>query len=101
MKRNDNNSLKLVITSEMKHITLKEMLDLITTDALSEGYCTREFYWKRNGEYYKIDDIDVFCGYIWVENNDYTKFEWQKKESSLYVYETRVLNDTKSKKSIA
>ena len=50
MKRNDNNSLKLVMTSEMKHITLKEMLDLITTDALSEGYCTREFYWKRNGD---------------------------------------------------
>lgn len=101
MENHDGNSLKLIRTSEMRHITLKEMLDLITADALSKGYCIREFYWKWNGEYYKIEDINVLCGRIWVENNDYTKFEWQQKESCLYVCETRVLNNTKPKKSNA
>ena len=73
----------------MKHITLKEMLETEVNDILN-GYQTgcHIYFWKNgDGEYFEIVELDLLRGRFITEDGDFSEFEWELKESNIYMEE--------------
>ena len=73
----------------MKHITLKEMLETEVYDILN-NYPSggRRYFWKNGeGEYNEIVELDLFRGRFITDDGDFSEFEWEIKESSIYMEE--------------
>lgn len=73
----------------MKHITFKEMLEAEVADLLS-GYPDggKTYFWKDGeGSYHEITELDLLRGRFITDNGDFSEFEWEIKESRIYVEE--------------
>ena len=71
----------------MRHLTLKEMLETEVADLLA-GYPNggKTYYWK-NGEnqYHEIVELDLLRGRFITDDGDFSEFEWEIKESRIYM----------------
>jgi hypothetical protein len=71
------------------NITLKEMLeDLVKWVLGEECKYGGEFYY-RNGEggYFEITEVDLMRSRFETEDNDFSEYDWELKESNIYVRE--------------
>ena len=76
-----------VIYISLRHVTLKEMLETEVADLLA-GYPdgSKSYYWKNGeGEYHEITELDLFRGRFVTEDGDFSEFNWEIKESRIYV----------------
>ena len=67
----------------MKHITLKEMFNILIDCILNnkEQPC---FYYKRENEYILIQEVDLMDSRLRTIDGDFTEYEWELEESRLY-----------------
>ncbi len=73
----------------MKNITFKEMLNMEVQDLLhgypSGGYT---YYYKDgDGGYHEIVELDLLRGRFVTDDGDFSEFEWELKESHIYIDE--------------
>ena len=71
------------------NITLKEMLEDLVNWALGEE-CKYggEFYYRNGeGDYFEITEVDLMSGRFKIENDDFSEYDWELKESNIYVRE--------------
>ncbi|MGN0318685.1 MAG: hypothetical protein ACI4E1_12215 [Lachnospira sp.] len=73
----------------MKHITLEEMINNELQGILSgymSGYC--DYYYKNGeGEYHEIVELDLLRGRFVTDDGDFSEFDWEIKESYIYMVE--------------
>ena len=71
------------------NITLKEMLEDLVKWVLGEEYkYGGEFYYRNGeGEYFEITEVDLLNGRFYTEDNDFSEYDWELKESNIYVRE--------------
>lgn len=67
----------------MKHITLKEMFNILIDCILNnkEQPC---FYYKRENEYILIQEVDLMDSRLRTIDGDFAEYEWELEESRLY-----------------
>jgi len=72
---------------DLKHITLKKMLETEVKDILnnySSGNHT--YFWENgDGEYHEIVELDLLRGRFVTDDGDFSEFEWEMKESRIYM----------------
>lgn len=73
----------------MKHITFKEMLETEVTDLLASYPDGGKTYFWEDGEgcYHEIIELDLLRGRFITDNGDFSEFEWEIKDSRIYVEE--------------
>ena len=73
----------------MKNITFEEMLNMEVQDLLhgypSGGYTY--YYEDGDGGYHKIVELDLLRGRFVTDDGDFSEFEWELKESHIYIDE--------------
>ena len=74
----------------MIHITFEEMIKTELNDILnnySSGY--HKYYHKNDDDnkYYEIIELDLLRGRFTTEDRDFFEFEWELKESNIYMEE--------------
>lgn len=73
----------------MKHVSFKWMLETEVADLLA-GYPDggKTYFWKDGeGYYHEIVELDLLRGRFITDNGDFSEFEWEIKESRIYVEE--------------
>ena len=71
-----------------KNITLKEMLEDLVKWQLNEEYKYGTFYYQDGyGNFEEITQIDLLDSRFRTENGDFSEYEWELKESNIYVRE--------------
>ena len=73
----------------MKNITLEEMLNMEVQDLLN-GYPSGglTYYFRDDdGVYSEIITLDLLRGRFTTDNGDFSEFEWELKESHIYIDE--------------
>lgn len=73
----------------MKNITLEEMLKTEVDDILNRYPTGGHTYYYKNGEgeYYEIVELDLLRGRFITSDGDFSEFEWELKESHIYISE--------------
>ena len=71
------------------NITLKEMLEDLVKWVLGEECKYSEEFYYRNGEgdYFEITEVDLMRSRFKTEDNDFSEYNWELKESNIYVRE--------------
>ena len=71
------------------NITLKEMLEDLVKWVLGEEYKYGGEFYYRNGEgdYFEITEVDLMRSRFKIENDDFSEYNWELKESNIYVRE--------------
>lgn len=71
------------------NITLKEMLeDLVKWVLGKECKYGGEFYYRNGeGDYFEITEVDLMRSRFKTEYNDFSEYNWELKESNIYVRE--------------
>ena len=71
------------------NITLKEMLeDLVKWVLDEECKYGGEFYYRNGeGDYFEITEVDLMRSRFKTEDNDFSEYNWELKESNIYVRE--------------
>jgi len=71
----------------MKHITLKEMLEIEVKDILNNySSGSHTYYWKNgDNQYHEIVELDLLRGKFITDDGDFSEFEWEMKESRIYM----------------
>lgn len=67
----------------MKHITLKEMFNILI-DCILNNEEQPFFYYKRENEYILIQEVDLMDSRLRTTDGDFTEYEWELEESNLY-----------------
>ena len=67
----------------MKHITLKEMFNILI-DCILNNKEQPFFYYKRENEYILIQEVDLMDSRLKTIDGDFTEYEWELEESNLY-----------------
>lgn len=67
----------------MKHITLKEMFNILI-DCILNNREQPFFYYKRENEYVLIQEVDLMDSRLRTIDGDFTEYEWELEESNLY-----------------
>ena len=67
----------------MKHITLKEMFNILI-DCILNNKEQPFFYYKRENEYILIQEVDLMDSRLRTIDGDFTEYEWELEESRLY-----------------
>ena len=72
-----------------KNITLKEMLeDLVKWILGEDNEYGGEFYYRNcDGDYLEITEVDLLRSRFKTENDDFSEYDWELKESCIYVKE--------------
>lgn len=68
---------------KMKHITLKEMFNILI-DCILNNKEQPFFYYKRENEYILIQEVDLMDSRLRTTDGDFTEYEWELEESRLY-----------------
>lgn len=70
-----------------KPISFADMLREIVSCIL-DGAPFREYYWKDgDNNLHEIVELDLLRGRFVTDNEDFSEFEWEIKESRIYVKE--------------
>ena len=70
----------------MKHITLKEMFEILT-DCIINQKEQPTFYYKRENEYVIIQEVDLMDSRFRTIDCDFSEYEWELENSNIYVEE--------------
>lgn len=73
----------------MKNITFEEMLNMEVQDLL-HGYPSGGYtYYYKDGDvvYHEIVELDLLRGRFVTDDGDFSEFEWELKESHIYIDE--------------
>ena len=70
----------------MKHITLKEMFEILT-DCIINQKEQPIFYYKRENEYVIIQEVDLMQSRFRTIDCDFSEYEWELENSNIYVEE--------------
>lgn len=75
-----------------KNVSLKEMFDMLIKEIMEDVSDTfnretyNKFYWKNgDGELHEIVEVDLMRGRFITEDGDFSQYEWEYKESSIYL----------------
>lgn len=81
----------------MKNVTLEEILNSVIQDILSSHtLCVPVYYYKNgSGEYHEIVELDLFRRRFVTDDGDFSEFEWELKESNIYIDESGENNASK------
>ena len=77
----------------MKHITLKEMFDILIDCILKQKEEYPTFYYKRqncntgNDEFIEIIEVDLLYGRFKTIDDDFSEYEWELENSNIYMEE--------------
>lgn len=77
----------------MKHITLKEMFDILIDCILKQKREYPTFYYKRqnwntgNAEFIEITEVDLLYGRFKTIDDDFSEFDWEIEKSNIYMEE--------------
>ena len=76
----------------MKHITLREMLEILIDCIINKKeqptfYYKRENYHTGANEYIEITEVDLMYGRFETIDNDFSEYEWELENSNIYVEE--------------
>lgn len=77
----------------MKHITLKEMFDILIDCILKQKREYPTFYYKRqnwntgNTEFIEITEVDLLYGRFKTIDDDFSEFDWEIEKSNIYMEE--------------
>ena len=77
----------------MKHITLKEMFDILIDCILKQKEEYPIFYYKRqnwntgNDEFIEIIEVDLLYGRFKTIDDDFSEYEWELENSNIYMEE--------------
>ena len=77
----------------MKHITLKEMFDILINCILTQKKEYPTFYYKRqnwntgNDEFIEITEVDLLYGRFNTIDGDFSEYDWEKEKSNIYMEE--------------
>ena len=71
------------------NITLKEMLEDLVKWVLGEEckYGGKFYYRNGEGDYFEITEVDLMRSRFKTEDNDFSEYNWELKESNIYVRE--------------
>lgn len=71
----------------MKHITLKKLLEIEVNNILNNYSLGKHtfFYKNSEGQYHEIVELDLFQGRFVTDDGDFSEFEWELKESHIYM----------------
>lgn len=72
----------------MKHITLKEMFNILI-DCILNNKEQLFFYYKRENEYVLIQEVDLMDSRLRTIDGDFTEYEWELRESNIYIEEDK------------
>lgn len=72
----------------MKHITLKEMFDILI-DCILNNKEQPFFYYKRGNEYVLIQEVDLMDSRFRTVDNDFSEYEWELEKSNIYMKEDK------------
>ena len=67
----------------MKHITLKEMFNVLI-DCILNSKEQPFFYYKRENEYVLIQEVDLMSSRFKTVDDDFSEYEWELEESNIY-----------------
>lgn len=73
-----------------RNVPLKEVLDSWVDWILSNYKSPKppEYYYQNgNYEFVRITELDLMSDRFYTEDGDFSEFEWELKESSIYVKE--------------
>lgn len=70
----------------MKHITLKEMFEILT-DCIINQKEQSTFHYKRENEYVIIQEVDLMDSRFRTTDGDFSEYEWELENSNIYVEE--------------
>ena len=70
----------------MKHITLKEMFDILI-DCILNNKEQAFFYYKRENEYILIQSVDLMDSRFATVDDDFSEYEWELEKSNIYIEE--------------
>lgn len=70
----------------MKHITLKEMFEILI-DCIINQKEQPTFYYKRENEYVIIQEVDLMDSRFRTTDGDFFEYEWELKRNTIYVEE--------------
>ena len=76
----------------MKHITLKEMLDIMVDCIINQKeyptfYYKRQNYYTGNDEFVEITEVDLMYGRFKTVDGDFSEFSWELEKSNIYMKE--------------
>lgn len=77
----------------MKHITLKEMFDILIDCILKQKKEYPTFYYKRknintgNDEFIEITEVDLLYGRFKTIDDDFSEYSWEIENSNIYMEE--------------
>ena len=73
----------------MKNITFEEMLNMKVKELLSGSESNDTIYYYKNGDngYHEIVELDLLRGRFVADNGDFSEFDWEIKESHIYIDE--------------
>lgn len=70
----------------MKHITLKEMFEILI-DCIINQKEQPTFYYKRENEYVIIQEVDLMDSRFRTTDGDFSEYGWELKRNTIYVEE--------------
>ena len=72
-------------TVKFTPVTLEYMLNSIVNEIINNGP-TEDFYWYHEDTgFHEIVECDLYRGRFITDDGDFSEFEWEKKESRIYV----------------
>ena len=70
----------------MKHITLKEMFEILIECIINQKE-QPTFYYKRGNEYVIIQEVDLMDSRFRTIDGDFSEYEWELEKSTICVEE--------------
>lgn len=72
-------------TVKFTPVTLEYMLNSLVNEIINNGP-TEDFYWYHEDTgFHEIVECDLYRGRFITDDGDFSEFEWEKKESRIYV----------------
>lgn len=72
-----------------KNITLQEMFeDFVKWQLCEDNKYGGEFYYRNcDGDFLEITEVDLLRSRFKTENDDFSEYDWELKESHIYIKE--------------
>jgi hypothetical protein len=72
-------------TVKFTPVTLEYMLNSLVNEIINNGP-TEDFYWYHEDTgFHEIVECDLYRGRFITDDGDFSEFEWEKKESRIYI----------------
>ena len=70
---------------QFQHVSLEYMLNSIVNEIIHGGP-SEDFYWYHEDTgFHEIVECDLYRGRFITDDGDFSEFEWEKKESRIYI----------------